>query len=80
MILRMENVGEDKHTLLFYGVDCVDEVPILRQKVTHLISERKKLENETIDTWDRIDCGTSYAYLHKQQDGTLVYKNVINSF
>ena len=43
-VLRMENVGENRDVLLFYGINDMYEVAVLRQKITYLISSGKKLE------------------------------------
>ena len=36
-ILRMENVGESKDVVLFYGVNPFNEAPILRHKVHYML-------------------------------------------
>lgn len=77
MTLRMENVGQNKDLVYFYGVNTMNETAILRQRITCILNDRKNLENEVIKTWDVLDEGTTYVYSHTQEDGTLIFKNAI---
>ena len=78
-ILRMENVGENKDVLLFYGINDMYEVAVLRQKITYLVGSGKKLENANtlVETCDVLDCGSTYYYSHTQDTGELVFKSAI---
>ena len=78
-ILRMENVGENKDIILFYGVNPYNEAPILRHKVRYMLDQGKNLRNPNtiVDTWDVIGCGSSYYYSHIKDTGEIVYKSAI---
>lgn len=78
-ILRMENVGENKDIILFYGVNPFNEAPILRHKVRYMLEQGKNLRNPNtiVDTWDVIGCGSSYYYSHIKDTGEIVYKSAI---
>lgn len=78
-ILRVENVGKNKDTLLFYGVNPFNEAPILRHKVHYMLEQGKNLRNPNtiVDTWNVISCGSSYYYSHVKDTGEIVYKSAI---
>ena len=46
MILKMENVGQEKRTAMFYGVEDANDSYCLRLLLTDILDCKKNLKNE----------------------------------
>lgn len=76
MILKMENVGKEKRTAMFYGVEDANDSYCLRLLLTDILDCKKNLENEILDTFKYRDTGNVYAYIGENEYGYLEYKKL----
>ena len=76
MIVKFQNIGVENKTVLFYGVEDVNDSCCLRICVEELLKDKKNLKNEVIDTWRYHDNGSMYGYIGKNELGYLQYKKL----
>ena len=76
MILKMPTVGNEKRTVLFYGVQCEHEAFCLRGLITDVINNKKNLKSQVLETWKYHDAGGAYRFVCEREDGIIEYKKI----
>lgn len=68
---EFKNMGEDKKTVIVYGVEYELEVPALCISLQEAIKDLSPVES-----WKYYDLGATYTY-HSQTENKIIYKKLV---
>ena len=68
---EFKNMGDDKKTVIVYGVECELEVPTLCVLLKNAIKDLSPVES-----WKYYDSGATYTY-DCQKEGAIIYKKLV---